>query len=139
MFLPPGGIAIEVEAPDPARLYYDHASTFEELAEIYDHKFSRTTIRADDQEGVTPQAVIGNTRKCKASCSGPKEFRVYQGEDVIARCEQRCVDAGLRLKALREQPDSYMRDEWYRNWWLADTHADIPAVVEQIKMHLGCE
>jgi hypothetical protein len=121
------------------RLYYDHASTFEELAEIFDHGFSRTTHRVDDQEGVPPQAVVGNARKCKSQCSGPPEFRKYQGEDVIARCEARCVDAGLRLKALREQPDAYLRDEWYRNWWLADTHADVGAVVEQITMHLGCD
>ena len=50
-----------------------------------------------------------------------------------------CAEAGLRLKRLKEEPDSYKRDEWYRNWWLADTNADIPAVVEQLKMHLGCE
>ena len=110
------------------RLYYDHASTFEELAEIFDHGFSRTTHRVDDQAGVPPQAVVGNARKCKSQCSGPPEFRRYQGEDVIARCEARCADAGLRLKALREQPDAYLRDEWYRNWWLADTHADVGAV-----------
>ncbi|KAH8059215.1 hypothetical protein JL721_9307 [Aureococcus anophagefferens] len=73
------------------RLYYDHASTFEELAEIFDHGFSRTTHRVDDQAGVPPQAVVGNARKCKSQCSGPPEFRKYQGEDVIARCEARVV------------------------------------------------
>jgi len=52
---------------------------------------------------------------------------------------RRAAQAGARLKRLREEPDSYKRDEWYRNWWLADTNADIPAVVEQLKIHLGCE
>lgn len=139
MFLAPGAICVEVEAPDPARLYYDHASTFEELAEIYDHAYSRTTHRRDDQAGVLPQAIVGNARKCKRACSGPAEFRVFQGEAVIARCERRCDAAAGRLDDLRAQPDAYLRDEWYRNWWLADTHADVAAVVEQITVHLGCD
>ncbi|KAH8050131.1 hypothetical protein JL721_11497 [Aureococcus anophagefferens] len=40
MFVPPGGLAVELEAPDPSKLYYDHASTFGELAELFGHAFN---------------------------------------------------------------------------------------------------
>ena len=120
------------------RLYYDHASTFEELAEIFDHGFSRTTHRVDDQEGVPPQAVVGNARKCKSQCSGPPEFRIYIGFPTIKQCQDRCDAFALRLSKLETAPDAYFKPEWYKNWWLGDAEADVPAVVALVSEHLGC-
>ncbi|KAH8092285.1 peroxiredoxin [Aureococcus anophagefferens] len=73
------------------RLYYDHARRLRSSRRS-STTASRTTHRVDDQAGVPPQAVVGNARKCKSQCSGPPEFRKYQGEDVIAvRAARACV------------------------------------------------
>lgn len=138
MFMPPGGLAIEVEAPDPAKLYYDHASSFSELAEIYGHTFLRSTSRIDDLPNVLPQAVVGDLRQCRDVCAGPPEFRIYMGFPTIRQCQDRCDTFAARLKVIETAPDSYYKPEWYKNWWLGDTHADVPAVVELIGQHLGC-
>ncbi len=33
---------------------------------------------------------------------------------------------------------SYYRKYWFQNWWVADTHADVGAVVELVAQALGC-
>ena len=59
------GLAVELEAPDPSKLYYDHASTFGELAELFGHAFVRSTPRSDDAAGVLPAAVVGDRESCR--------------------------------------------------------------------------
>lgn len=59
-YMPPGGLCVEVEAPDPSHLYYDHHATFQELADIYGHTFVRSTSEVDDAPGLVPQALVGD-------------------------------------------------------------------------------
>ena len=44
----------------------------------------------------------------------------------------------LRLSKLETAPDAYFKPEWYKNWWLGDAEADVPAVVALVSEHLGC-
>ena len=77
MYMPAGGVCVEVEAPDPSQNYYDHASTLEELADVYGHTFYRSMHPDDDQQGVLPQLVIGDLEDCKAACLGPVRLRAF--------------------------------------------------------------
>lgn len=138
MFVPPGGLAVELEAPDPSKLYYDHASTFGELAELFGHAFVRSTPRHDDAAGVLPAAVVGDRESCRDVCAGPPEFRIYIGFPTIKQCQDRCDAFALRLSKLETAPDAYFKPEWYKNWWLGDAEADVPAVVALVSEHLGC-
>ena len=159
-FMPAGGLCVELEAPDPAKLYYDHASSFSELAEIFGHAFKRSTPRFDDHPDVLPQAVVGDRAKCDAVCEGPPEFRIYMGFETITQCQARCADFAARLAKIETAADAYYKPEWrgprvtratvrhdqrrlrarrYKNWWLADAAADVSAVVELVAQELGCD
>lgn len=138
-FMPPGGLCVEIEAPDPSKLYYDHASSFSELAEIFGHAFRRSTARRDATPGVLPQAVIGDRARCRSVCEGPAEFRIYMGFPTIVQCQDRCDAFAARLAKIETAKDAYYKPEWYKNWWLADAAADVAAVVELVAQELGCD
>ena len=114
-------------------------ATFSELAELFDHGFVRSTTRVDDPPGVLPQAVIGDRDECRETCAGPREFRIFVGAATIKQCSDRCDAFAARLKAIETAPDAYFKAQWYKNWWLGDTVADVPAVVGLVADHLGCE
>ena len=88
--------------------------------------------------GVLPQAVIGDRDQCRDVCAGPKEFRIYMGFPTIRQCQARCDLFAERLRVIETAADSYFKPEWYKNWWLGDTRADVPAVVELVAQKLGC-
>ena len=60
------------------------------------------------------------------------------GFPTIKQCQDRCDAFALRLSKLETAPDAYFKPEWYKNWWLGDAEADVPAVVALVSEHLGC-
>ena len=77
-------------------------------------------------------------QECRSVCEGPKEFRIFIGASTIRQCVQRCELFGKRLAAIQDAPDAYFKAEWYKNWWLGDTRADVPAVLELLGDRVGC-
>merc|ERR1712232_311237 len=58
-------------------------------------------------------------------------------------CMQRCralIHRNYVLKADEASGNSsnHYRKFWYMNWWEADTHADVPAIVDLVSQALGC-
>jgi hypothetical protein len=70
MFMPSGGLLVEIEAPDPSGQYFDHPSTFEELVGCDDLvrnqaaatkwlSWIRRRAQQTGREGVPPAALSG--------------------------------------------------------------------------------
>lgn len=139
MFMPPGGLCIEIEAADPAHLYYDHPSTFEELAEIFDHDFVRSTHTNESE--VERGVVAGGFSECCEECRGPKALAKLVDKDVVKQCCARCKEFGAdRLAGRRQQTgggkgDDYYRRNWYMNWWLSDCPANVAEIIDLVKQH----
>ncbi|KAH8058622.1 hypothetical protein JL722_5843 [Aureococcus anophagefferens] len=84
------------------------------------------------------KAASADVLSCRDVCAGPPEFRIYIGFPTIKQCQDRCDAFALRLSKLETAPDAYFKPEWYKNWWLGDAEADVPAVVALVSEHLGC-
>ena len=139
MFMPPGGVAVEIEAPDPSSLYNDHPSMLEELAEIYGHAHYRSSDNEDARPGMLPAAVIGDGDGCKGTCKGPVAFRGFpQPVGSVAKCVARCEAVMKRETRLRAVPGLYLRPLWYQNWWILNAYADVPEVLDLVRQGIGC-
>jgi hypothetical protein len=143
MYMPEGGLCVEIEAVDPSHLYYDHHATFQELCDIYSHAFVRSTPADDDSSSSTLQPIIGSVRGCRDECLGPLALRSFNDQRTVNKCFQRCAKVFERNRELARQPDAYRRsrgdsyESWFMNWWLADTAADVDAVAELVTQ-LAC-
>mmetsp|Transcript_16953 Transcript_16953/g.25498 ORF Transcript_16953/g.25498 Transcript_16953/m.25498 type:complete len:538 (-) Transcript_16953:94-1707(-) len=134
IFLPADSLCLEIEAPDPAHLYYDHPSTFEELAEIFDHEFRRSTIDTERNAKV-PHVADPHVATCCKDCLGPPKFHGLVHPPSARQCCLRCAQV-QNSDQNKEDPDSYQRPLWFMNWWLANTEANIPEIVDFIAQYL---
>ena len=128
MFMPPGGLCIEVEANDPSHLFYDHPSTFEELADLYNHTFMRSSIRVDDESVPT----VGPIGQCRAECERFNIFKLPDDNFRERQCKKRCGSLNKLTNRFLSQ-EHYRRPEWYQNWWLSDTNVDVDAIADLIR------
>lgn len=143
MYMPPGGVCVEVEAADPSHLYYDHHATFAELADIFGHTFVRSM--PDSDAGASTQPVVGSAEACKHECTPVKQLLPFAVREELDMCYRRCEQlAAQTLRQARAAAASttsgYRRsrggehggESWFMNWWLADTDADASAVAELV-------
>lgn len=128
MFMRPGGLCLEIESSDPSHLYYDHHSTFEELSDMFDHTFMRSSPRYDNFS----LPIVGNLYSCKAICQRFNIFKFPEDNLREKKCKQRCHKLMLETDAYMNTKDHYLRSEWFMNWWLSDVNADIPAIIDLI-------
>ncbi|KAJ8612234.1 hypothetical protein CTAYLR_002944 [Chrysophaeum taylorii] len=141
MFMRPGSLCVEVEAPDPAHLYYDHPSTFEEIAEIFGHVFVRSTQQEESAEANDPStfAMVGDVLECCRECRGPPGMVAFLDKNLARSCCKRCSHAnkvGTLARRDSENTDFYLRSKWFMNWWLSNSRANIPEILDLVAQHL---
>lgn len=141
MFMPPGGLCVEIEAPDPAHLYYDHPSTFEELAELFDHAFARSSDANETLVDSDTHVLVGDVQDCCDECRGPPGLAALADAATVKTCCRRCARLYDRSRASSDasRGDAYLRRKWYMNWWLSNCRANVAEILDLVGRHLGCE
>mmetsp|Transcript_27269 Transcript_27269/g.97480 ORF Transcript_27269/g.97480 Transcript_27269/m.97480 type:complete len:303 (-) Transcript_27269:640-1548(-) len=133
MFLGRGSTVVEVEVPDPARLYYDHPALTTELCDIFGLDFRRSTARSDASAIARGAKIFGSVDGCKRSCRGPPQLQAFANTAHVDACCKRCeAVAAAAAQPQNDGDDTYQRDEWYRNWWLQNGDADVEDVVDLV-------